>query len=181
LSGDFIRQLDHIVKLPYHKLNMTVDPLPTPRPLPALLMEVKVAAIQKLYARLHGQGFDDLREGHGCVFGFIDLEHGSRLTELAEGAGLTKQAVGEAVAELERLGYVERVPDPKDGRAKIIKLTPRGLDACLTGRRLFAEIEREWADEFGEELIAGMRDAAERIAYAEREAVVTGRRRSAAA
>jgi DNA-binding MarR family transcriptional regulator len=170
LSGDFIRQLDHIVKLPYHELNMNVDPLPAPRPLPALLMEVKAAAVQRVFARLREEGFSDLREGHGCVFGFIDLEHGSRLTDLAENAGLTKQAVGEAVAELERLGYVERVPDPNDGRAKIIRLTTRGLDGCLTGRRLFAEIEQEWADELGEDLVAGLREAAERIATAEREA-----------
>jgi DNA-binding MarR family transcriptional regulator len=160
---------------------MTVDPLPTQRPLPALLMEVKVAAVQKVFARLRDKGFNDVREGHGCVFGFIDLEHGSRLTDLAERAGLTKQAVGEAVAELERLGYVERVPDPEDGRAKIIRLTPRGLEACLNGRRIFAQIEREWAEEFGEELLAGLREAAERIATAEREIVTAGRRRSAAA
>jgi DNA-binding MarR family transcriptional regulator len=160
---------------------MTVDPLPTQRPLPALLMEVKVAAVQKVFARLRDKGFNDVREGHGCVFGFIDLEHGSRLTDLAERAGLTKQAVGEAVAELERLGYVERVPDPEDGRAKIIRLTPRGLEACLTGRRIFAQIEREWAEEFGEELLARLREAAERIASAEREIVAAGRRRSAAA
>ncbi len=99
------------------------------------------------------QGFDDVREGHGCVFGFIDLEDGSRLTDLAERAGLTKQAVGEAVAELERKGYLERVPDPEDGRAKIIKLTPRGVEAALTGRRLFAEIENEWAERYGEERV----------------------------
>jgi DNA-binding MarR family transcriptional regulator len=181
LSGDFIRQLDDIVKLPYHELNMSVDPLPTPRPLPALLMEVKTAAIQKLYARLGDEGFADLREGHGCVFGFIDLEHGSRLTDLAERSGITKQAIGEAVAELERLGYVERVPDPSDGRAKIIRLTPRGLDGCLTGRRIFAQIEREWAEQLGEELIGTLREAAEKIAHAEREAVAAGRRRTAAA
>ena len=66
---------------------------------------------------------------------------------------MTKQAVGEAVTELERLGYAERVPDPTDGRAKIIKLTDRGVEACLTGRRIFAEIEREWAEELGEELV----------------------------
>jgi DNA-binding MarR family transcriptional regulator len=160
---------------------MSVDPLPSPRPLPALLMEVKTAAIHKLYSRLGDEGFGDVREAHGCVFGFIDLERGSRLTELAERSGLTKQAVGEAVAELERLGYVERVPDPSDGRAKIIRLTPRGLDGCLTGRRIFAEIERGWAEQLGQELIGGMREAAEKIAHAEREAVAAGRRRSAAA
>lgn len=143
-------------------------------------MEVKAAAVKRLFARLRDRGFEHVREGHGCVFGFIDIENGSRLTELAERAGLTKQAVGEAANELERLGYVERLPDPKDKRAKIIKLTPSGLDACLTGRRIFAEIEREWAEEFGEELIAALRDAVERIAASEREAA-SGRPRTSAA
>jgi DNA-binding MarR family transcriptional regulator len=158
---------------------MSVEPLPTRRPLPALLMEVKAAAVTKLFARLREQGFEHVREGHGCVFGFIDLDNGSRLTEIADSAGLTKQAVGEAVAELEELGYAERLPDPTDKRAKIIKLTPRGVDACLSGRRLFSEIEREWADEVGPELVSALREATERIAAIEREAAA-GRPRSAA-
>jgi DNA-binding MarR family transcriptional regulator len=159
---------------------MATQPLiPPRRPIAALLNEVKATAVSKLFERLRQEGFENVREGYGCVFGFIDTEHGSRLTELAERAGLTKQAVGEAVAEMEQLGYVERVPDPGDRRAKIIKLTPSGLDACLTGRRIFAEIEREWAEEFGEELIAKLREAAEKISAAEREAA-GGRSRPAA-
>jgi len=143
---------------------LSVDPTYPPRPLPALLAQVKNIAVKTMFTRMSDAGFPDVREGHGCVFGFIDLEHGSRLTDLAERSGLTKQAVGEAVAELERKGYAERVPDPGDGRAKIIKLTDRGMEACLTGRRLFAEIEQEWAEEFGEELLEGLREVAERIA-----------------
>ena len=158
---------------------MTTEPLiPPRRPIAALLNEVKVAAVRKLFVRLHEEGFEHVREGHGCVFGFIDTENGSRLTDLAERAGLSKQAVGEAATELERLGYAERIPDPTDRRAKIIKLTPSGLEACLTGRRIFAEIEREWAEELGEELIGGLREAAERIAAAERE-TADGRSRAA--
>ena len=135
-----------------------------------------MAAVRRFLVRLREQGFEDIREGHGCVFGFIDLEHGSRLTELAERAGLTKQAVGEAVAELEKLGYLERVPDPDDGRAKIIKVTPRGLEAVVTGRRLFAEIEREWAEQVGEDLLAALREAAERIVDLETAAPDAARR-----
>jgi len=134
------------------------------RPLPGLLAEIKSLAVRDLFGRMADAGFDDVREGHGCVFGFVDLDQGSRLTDVAERARLTKQAVGEAVAELERLGYVERAPDPADGRAKIIKFTERGREAALTGRRLFAEIEDEWAERFGEERIADMRAAAEEIA-----------------
>ena len=134
------------------------------RPIPALLTQVKNAALQKLFVRMAEEGYGDVREGHGCVFGFIDMENGSRVTDLAEAAGLTKQAVGEAVAELERLGYLERAACPDDGRAKIIKLTERGRDAALAGRRMFAQIEQEWADELGEELVKSLREAAERIA-----------------
>jgi DNA-binding MarR family transcriptional regulator len=147
---------------------MSIEPIsPPPRALPALLTEVKVALIDKLRARIAEAGHPEIREGHGCVFGFIDLEEGSRLTDLAASAGLTKQAVGEAVTELERLGYVTRVPDPQDGRAKIIKLTDRGLDAVIKGRRIFAEIEREWAAQIGPELVASMREAAAKIAALE--------------
>jgi DNA-binding MarR family transcriptional regulator len=148
---------------------MTDDPSLPPRPLPALLTQVKEAAVHKLRDRLAEEGYGDIREGYGCVFGFIDIDEGSRLTDLAERSGLTKQAVGEVIPELEQLGYVRREPDPRDRRAKLIKLTPKGRDACLTGRRLFAEIEREWAEQLGEELLAGLREAAERIAEAERE------------
>jgi DNA-binding MarR family transcriptional regulator len=162
---------------------MSVDPIsPPPRPLPALLTGVKLAAIDKLRGRIAEAGHPDIREGHGCVFGFIDIDKGSRLTDLAASAGFTKQAVGEAVTELERLGYVTRVPDPLDGRAKIIQLTDRGLDAVIKGRRIFAEIERDWAEQIGPELLASFREAATRIAALEGVPTeVSARERKAAA
>ncbi len=159
---------------------MSVDPDSPPRPLPALITEVKNAALRKLLDRLADAGHPDIREGYGCVFGFIDMEHGSRLTELADRSGLTKQAVGEAVAELERLGYLTRVPDPLDRRAKIIKLTEHGVDGCMTGRRLFAEIEQEWAEQVGEELVSSLREAATRIAELEGAPLNAAGRRTAA-
>jgi DNA-binding MarR family transcriptional regulator len=153
-----------------------------PRALPALLTEVKHAVLRRFFARLQESGFEDVREGHGCVFGFIDIDKGSRLTDLAASAGFTKQAVGEAVTELERLGYVTRVPDPLDGRAKIIQLTDRGLDAVIKGRRIFAEIERDWAEQIGPELMASFREAATRIAALEGVPTeVSARERKAAA
>jgi DNA-binding MarR family transcriptional regulator len=142
---------------------MSMDVITYRQPLTALLMHVKRAALVRVFIGMAEAGFGDIREGHGCVFGHIDTEHGSRLTDLAESAGLTKQAVGEAASELERLGYVERVPDPEDGRAKIIRLTDRGHDAWRTSRRLFDEIERDWAEQLGGDLVATMREAAERV------------------
>jgi DNA-binding MarR family transcriptional regulator len=160
---------------------MSIDPIsPPPRPLPALLQEVKMGAVRKLHARLAELGHPNVREGYGCVFGFIDIENGSRLTELAERSGFTKQAVGEAVTELEKEGYVERLPDPTDGRAKIIKLTDWGVDAVVKGRRVFAEIEAEWADQLGSDLLATLREAVTKIAALEGAAVdAAGRRRAA--
>jgi DNA-binding MarR family transcriptional regulator len=160
---------------------MSVDPIsPPPRPLPALLTEVKMAAVRKLHAQLTELGHPNVREGYGCVFGFIDVENGSRLTELAERSGFTKQAVGVAVSELEKLGYLERLPDPSDGRAKIIKLTDFGVDAVVKGRRVFAQIEAEWAEQLGPELVATLREAVTKIAALEGAAVDAGGRRHAA-
>jgi DNA-binding MarR family transcriptional regulator len=78
-------------------------------------------------------------------------EEGSRVTELAEEAGMTKQSMGELVDYLEERGYVERHPDPRDGRAKIVVLTEkrrRGIDAAAKG---LAEIETELAGQVGKE------------------------------
>jgi DNA-binding MarR family transcriptional regulator len=116
----------------------------------------------ELSKRVEAAGFADIRPGHGCVFGTIEPQ-GSRLTDLAERANMTKQSVGEATSDLERRGYVERVPDPDDGRAKIIRLTERGREAQAIGRRLIDDIELEWAERYGEERVAALREALEAI------------------
>ena len=97
------------------------------------------------------------------MFRFIH-EGGSRLTELAESSGLSKQAVGEVVDDLEKLGYVERAPDPEDGRAKVIRLTEQGADAQRTALEIFADIERDFAERYGAERVALMRELLEEIA-----------------
>jgi DNA-binding MarR family transcriptional regulator len=75
-----------------------------------------------------GAGYPQ-KPSHSAVFAQIKRE-GSRLTDLAKGANMTPQSMGELVAELVELGYVERRPDPTDGRAKLIVLTDRG-NACI--------------------------------------------------
>jgi DNA-binding MarR family transcriptional regulator len=117
---------------------------------------------EELYKRIAATPYDDLRAGHGCVFGNIDPD-GTRLTDLAERAMMTKQSVGEVTTDLERRGYVERVPDPSDGRAKIIRLTDRGRAAQAVGREMIDEVERDWIERFGEERVAALREALEVI------------------
>ena len=75
------------------------------------------------------------------------------------------------VADLEELGFVGRVPDPDDRRAKTIVLTPRGHQALAAGRQAFADIERRWVEEFGEERIAQLRETVEQLLDAERGAL----------
>jgi DNA-binding MarR family transcriptional regulator len=131
-------------------------------PLPPLLGQAKEMAMGELHRRLAKEGFDQIRPMHGCVFRFV-ADEGSRLTELAERAGLTKQAVGEVVDDMQALGYVERAADPLDGRAKIIQLTDRGERARAAAMRIFAEIEGEWVRRFGKERIATVRDVLEEL------------------
>jgi DNA-binding MarR family transcriptional regulator len=113
--------------------------------------------------RLNEAGHPAIRQGHGCVFRFIH-EGGSRLTELAETSGLSKQAVGEVVDDLEKLGYVERAQDPQDGRAKVINLTEMGAEAHRTANEIFAELERDLAERYGAQRVAAMRTLLEDIA-----------------
>ena len=74
---------------------------------------------------LRERGHADLQPSHQIVFASL-ARTGTRLTALAERAAMSKQAMGQLVDDLERLSYVERVPDPADGRAKIVRLTHQG-------------------------------------------------------
>jgi DNA-binding MarR family transcriptional regulator len=122
----------------------------------ALLYGAADALVAELTERMQAAGYGDVRGAHGCVFGNITGE-GMRLTELAELAGMTKQAVGESVSDLEELGYAQRVADPSDGRAKIIRLTESGQAAQRAGFEIISEIEREWIERFGAERVTEMR------------------------
>jgi DNA-binding MarR family transcriptional regulator len=87
-----------------------------------------------------------------------------RLTDLASFAGITKQSAGELVDDLVKLGYVERIADPDDRRAKLICLTERGREAQRVGFGLFAELEQRWAAKFGDERLEQLRELLEQIA-----------------
>jgi DNA-binding MarR family transcriptional regulator len=95
---------------------------------------------------------------------FQRIDHpGSRLTSLAESAQLTKQAAGFLVDQLERSGYVERVQDPQDGRARLIRITRRGYDAIAVASAEQATIEAEWARHLGPQASEELRQALERL------------------
>lgn len=90
-------------------------------------------------------------------------ENGTRLTDLAEQAQVTKQTAGFLVDHMERAGYVERTPDPDDGRARLIRLAPRGVRAAAVANAEAARVEREWSDHLGEDTYRDLRDALRRL------------------
>ncbi len=93
-------------------------------------------------------GFDDLRPAHTAVFQHISA-NGSRLTDLAERAQITKQSMGYLVDYLEESGYLERRPDPTDRRAALVCLTDRGWAQVRTALAIIASVEAEWARALG--------------------------------
>jgi DNA-binding MarR family transcriptional regulator len=100
-------------------------------------------------ARVRAQpGAPAVRASHTALFPHIDLD-GIRLTDIASRAGVTKQAVGQTIDDLERMGIVERLSDPKDGRAKLVRFSARGRRGLLHGLGVLREIEAELASKIG--------------------------------
>ncbi len=89
------------------------------------------------------------RPSHTALIPHLELE-GSRITALAESMQVSKQAVSQVVEELEQMGVVRRVPDPADGRAKLVKLTKKGQANMLGGLALLGQLERELAEVVGQ-------------------------------
>ncbi len=104
-----------------------------------------------------------IRAAHSAVFVSIDRA-GSRLTHLAERAAMTPQAMGELVDDLAGLGYVERVPDPADRRAKLIMLTDLGYDALQAAFDTILDIEAELLSELGAGGLAKLQRVLRRLA-----------------
>ena len=85
-------------------------------------------------------------------------DDGSRLTDLADRAQVTKQTASLLVAALEREGLVERVPDPSDGRARLIRLSARGREAAGQAMQVVMAVEQEWTEHLGHELAGQLRE-----------------------
>ncbi len=89
-----------------------------------------------------------IRPAHTSLFPHIDKE-GTRLTELARRLGVTKQAVGQLVGDLEQMGMLERVDDPVDGRAKLVRFTDRGLRGIEHGLSVLRGLESQLEHRLG--------------------------------
>ena len=119
---------------------------------------------RRVAAALAEQGFTDYRLTYQPVFQWCQPE-GSRLTELAKRAGITKQSMAEIIDVLEQHGYVERIPDPTDGRALLIRRTARGWEINRVAREVVEQIQQEWAEALGEERFRHLLETLRQLAY----------------
>lgn len=110
----------------------------------------------QIYKGIEAAGFTDLRPAHYSVFQHI-LPGGSRTTDMAERARITKQSMGYLVEGLEKQGYVEQMPDPGDGRARLVRLTERGLAVNRLAGEILQQTEAEWAKKLGKNKMQKLR------------------------
>jgi DNA-binding MarR family transcriptional regulator len=122
-----------------------VDPNFPTNPLIGLLLRLLYRQYaQDIDAALRDAGFDDLRPAHANVFPFVPPD-GTTVSELAELALVRKQTMAQAVDQLERMGYVERRPNPRDRRSRLVFLTERGASVKPVTHATAARVEERWA------------------------------------
>ena len=110
----------------------------------------------EIQTAVNAAGLDDFRPVHGNVIPFVP-EEGITVSELASRVDLSKQAIGQVVEELERLGYVERRVNPKDRRARLLFLTTRGRAVRPAAQAASKAVERRWAELIGPDSLESLR------------------------
>ena len=133
-----------------------------PENLGILMREPVRAGNALVHQRLVERGHPEVRPPHGNVFQYV-ADTGTRVSVLAERAAITKQSMAELVSHLERHGYVERLPDPSDRRAKLVRATARGKQVYAIAREVVAVLEARWTKRLGKEKMRELRETLEEI------------------
>lgn len=121
-----------------------------------LLLRAQRAFSLRSIHKLRKMGHTGLSLAHTNLLAHLDME-GTRITVLAERIGVTKQAVGQLVLELEQKGYIGRSVDPTDRRAAIITFTVAGWQFLLDADQIKREIEAEYTAILGPEGMQNLR------------------------
>ena len=138
--------------------------MPPQRPgnaLPFLLLTAFRVLIDELHVRLADLGHPDLRPAHGIAMQMIS--RGGSITDLGRRLGVSKQAASKTVAGLEKLGYVQRKASIRDQRQVVVSLTARGVEALTLSGDILNQLRDEWAAEIGEDDMALVEDALEKV------------------
>ena len=127
-----------------------------------LMFAAHRAMEQRIVDVIRAAGYTDTTLAQGRVFARIG-EHGTRLTDLAEMAQVTKQTASFLVDQLEKGGYVERVADPTDGRARLVRISARGRQVQAVAAQEEQAIYREWEAHLGACDMARLADIMQRL------------------
>jgi DNA-binding MarR family transcriptional regulator len=138
-----------------------IEPAGTPISVGVLLFIPYRSMEQRILAALTAAGYD-ISLTQARLFQRLD-RNGSRLTDLAQAAQMSKQAAAFVVDDLEASGYVERVPDPTDRRARLILVTGRGRDLVAVALVEQRRIEAEWEAAVGAQRMSDLRDTLEEL------------------
>jgi DNA-binding MarR family transcriptional regulator len=145
----------------------------------ALLRLAWQAVREQIYEGVLQAGYTDLNRAHVLLFRWPTID-GLRPSELAVRNQLSRQSINDLLSDLEERGYLERTPDPTDGRARIVRLTERGWDLTQVISDMSFATESEWAQVIGEKRYGEFRDTLyELVAYASRAEEAAFRKRSA--
>jgi DNA-binding MarR family transcriptional regulator len=127
-------------------------------PTSLLMFIAQRAAAKRIFEAGRAAGLDDITEAQSRLLAGLD-PGGTRVSVLADRALIAKQTATALVDKLERAGYVERVPDPADGRARLVRMTPKGEEAIPVARAEEERIEQEWEQHLGPRRMAQLREA----------------------
>jgi len=128
-----------------------------------LLLFIPYRAMEtRVFEVLAAAGFADFTPAQARVMQRIGPE-GTRVTELAEAAQVTKQTASFLLDQLERAGYVRRTPDPRDGRARLVTLAERGAAARPVAEAAVAQVEAQWNAHLGARRWAHLRESLGRL------------------
>jgi DNA-binding MarR family transcriptional regulator len=133
------------------------DDLPPDADLARLLLGATRAFEREMIARLAKAGLDMLAPRHLPVLRALDPASGTRASDIARDAGVTRQAIAQVVAELEQFGIVGQHPDATDARAKIVRYTPLGLRGYRRAMAVFTELEREQVKRLGADRVVALK------------------------
>lgn len=130
---------------------MSSDPAPQDfEPFIALADKCARALRNDMLVSGHQRGHTEIQSSHNAVFATLPSD-GARAADMALRAGVTRQSMGEVIRDMTRLGVVETIPDPKDGRAKIVRFTDYGKTLATEGKRHIMEREQMFRAEFGDD------------------------------
>lgn len=134
--------------------------------LPLRLFMAFRGIIDEVHEELARHGHPDVRPMHGFVFQAIG-PYGTTAADLGRTLGVSKQAAGKTVANLERLGYVSVGRDAHDARRKLVRLTPRGTDCLARSAHAFDSVRARWSAALGAERLRAFDDDLRRMTPAE--------------